>query len=102
MVKVIFASSDFESKYELKITEAVVTLAAPRPLLCMNGQLDGGSPTDGIHAIEQKVTPIYGLYDRAGDFESTVYPAIGHEYLPEMWDRTLRWFDEKLGKKRKN
>lgn len=77
-------------------TEAIVALAAPRPLLCMNGELDGGSPTDGIHMIEQKVSPVYALYDKSGAFESTVYPRVGHEYLPEMWERTLRWFDEKL------
>jgi dienelactone hydrolase len=79
-------------------TEAVVALAAPRPLLCMNGELDGGSPTDGIRVIEQKVKPIYTIYGQESAFDSTVYPSIGHEYLPEMWERTLRWFDDKLGK----
>jgi dienelactone hydrolase len=79
-------------------TEAVVALAAPRSLLCMNGKLDGGSPTDGIRVIEQKVNAIYALYGKESAFESTVYPALGHEYSPEMWERTLRWFEDKLGK----
>ena len=32
-------------------TEAVVALIAPRPVLFMNGDQDGGSPVDGIAAI---------------------------------------------------
>src|SRR4051812_38097204 len=45
-------------------TEAVIALIAPRPALFLNGGADGGSPEDGIHAIEAAVRPVYHLYDR--------------------------------------
>ena len=77
-------------------TEAVVALAAPRPLLCMNGDQDAGSPVDGIHAIEAKVRPAYALYAAEPNFQSVVYPGVGHQYLPEMWQKTLAWFDQHL------
>lgn len=77
-------------------TEAVVALAAPRPLLFQSGETDAGSPVEGIRKIESVIQKAYKLYERDADFQSRVYPGIGHVYLPEMWDRTLQWFGEKL------
>ena len=77
-------------------TEAVVTLIAPRPALFMNGDQDAGSPADGIHAIERAVKPAYSLYGCEDRFQSIVYPGQGHVYTPEMWAKTLAWFDAKL------
>lgn len=77
-------------------TEAIVALSAPRPLLLMNGDQDAGSPVDGIRAIEAKVQPAYALYGAGAAFQSVVYPGVGHQYLPEMWQRTLAWFDQHL------
>ena len=79
-------------------TEAVVALAAPRPLLFQSGGTDAGSPVEGIRKIESVVQKAYKLYERDADFQSQIYPGIGHVYLPEMWDRTLQWFGEKLKK----
>jgi dienelactone hydrolase len=75
-------------------TEAVVALLAPRPVLFMTGDQDGGSPADGIRVIESKVRPIYQLYGRAGDFKNELRPGLGHQYLPEMWEQTLGWLDK--------
>ncbi len=80
-------------------TEAVVALIAPRPLLLMNGDEDGGSPIEGIKTIEAKVRPAYALYSAVSAFDSRIYPEVGHEYLPEMWEKTLAWFDLHLAQK---
>ncbi len=74
-------------------TEAVVALAAPRPLLVMNGDKDHGSPIEGIHKIEAAVGKVYALYGDEGRdrFRSIVYPDLGHVYTPEMWGETMRW-----------
>ncbi len=77
-------------------TEAVVALAAPRALLCMNGDQDAGSPVAGIHEIESRVRPIYSLMGAGASFRSQVYPGVGHVYLPEMWQETLAWLDRHL------
>jgi dienelactone hydrolase len=77
-------------------TEAVVALSAPRALLLMNGDRDDGSPVDGIRAIETKVRRVYALSGAEPRFRSEVYPGVGHAYLPEMWQKTLSWFDEHL------
>ena len=77
-------------------TEAVIALIAPRPLLFMTGDADGGSPADGIKEIEAKVKPVYDLYGSGKNFRNEVYPGLGHQYLPEMWQKTLAWFDANL------
>jgi len=77
-------------------SEAVVALIAPRPALFLNGGADGGSPEDGIHAIETTVRSAYRLYGREEGFESVVYPGQGHVYTPEMWKKTMEWLMERL------
>jgi len=77
-------------------TEAIISLIAPRALLCMNGDRDGGSPSDGIRVIEQKSRPAYALYEASSNFESRIYPNVGHEYTADMWTRTFDWFDKWL------
>ncbi len=77
-------------------SEAVIAMSAPRPILFQTGDRDGGSPVDGIHAIEGAVRPVYRLYGREDDFQSIVYPGQGHVYTPQMWERTLSWMDSHL------
>ena len=77
-------------------TEAVVALAAPRALLFQSGETDGGSPVDGIRVIEKLARPAWQVSGRDSDFQSIIYPGVGHVYLPEMWTRTLAWLDERL------
>jgi len=78
-------------------TEAIVALIAPRPALFQNGAADDGSPEDGIRAIEAAVRPAYQLYGKQDDFQSVIYPGQGHVYTEEMWQKTLRWMEERLG-----
>jgi dienelactone hydrolase len=80
-------------------SEAVVALIAPRAVLFQTGDKDGGSPVDGIRAIESAVRPAYRLYGKESEFQSLIYPGLAHVYTPEMWARTLAWMDEHLGAK---
>lgn len=77
-------------------TEAVVALAAPRPLLFLSGETDAGSPVDGIKIIERKVKQAYRLYDAEKEFGSIIYPGVGHQYTPNMWQRMLARMEEVL------
>ena len=77
-------------------TEAIVALLAPRPVLFLDGDNDGTSPADGIHAIEAAVKPVYRMFGSEQNFQSVVYPGQGHLYTPEMWRRTLDWLEQNL------
>lgn len=80
-------------------TEAVVALIAPRPALFQTGDQDAGSPVDGVRAIESAVRPIYQLYGKETNFQSIIYPGLGHVYTKEMWAKTLAWMEEHLNAK---
>jgi dienelactone hydrolase len=77
-------------------TEAIVALIAPRPVLFLDGDQDGTSPVDGIHAIESAVRSVYRLYGKEDAFQSVVYAGQGHVYTPEMWAKTLDWVEKQL------
>lgn len=81
-------------------TEAIHALIAPRPHLELSGDQDGGAPTDGIEVLEKKLAAVYRLYGRADNFRSVVYKDTGHEYLPEMKDEMLAWFQKYLPNKK--
>ncbi len=77
-------------------TEAVVSLIAPRPLLTLTGDQDGGSPVSGVKTINSFVAGIYRLYGKEECFRGVVYPAVGHSYTAEMWQEALSWLDRWL------
>jgi hypothetical protein len=75
-------------------TEAVIALAAPRPMLFMTGDQDGGSPVEGVRHLGDIVGKVYGLSGSLEHFENVIYPGVGHVYLPEMWQRTVAWMEK--------
>jgi len=77
-------------------TEAIYALIAPRPLLMLSGDQDGGAPTDGVETLERELAKVYALYGKPENFRSVVYQNTGHEYLPEMKDEMLAWFEKYL------
>lgn len=77
-------------------TEAVVALAAPRPMLFQTGDQDAGSPVAGIRAIDAAVRPLYRRLGQENAFQNKVYPGVGHVYTPAMWQETLAWLAREL------
>lgn len=78
-------------------TEAVVSLIAPRPMLFLTGELDAGSPADGIIEIEKRAGGVYRTIGAADHFKSIRYADVGHTYTPTMRREMLAWFDRWLG-----
>jgi dienelactone hydrolase len=77
-------------------TEGVLALLAPRPFLALTGDLDYGSPVDGIRILEEKVSRVYRAVGAPDRFKSIVYPDTGHVYTPEMRAEMLAWFERWL------
>jgi lysophospholipase L1-like esterase/dienelactone hydrolase len=77
-------------------TEGVIALIAPRPYLALTGDLDAGSPADGIQVIEQKAKGVYRALGAEDRFRSVLYADVGHTYTPQMRKETLAWFEEWL------
>jgi lysophospholipase L1-like esterase len=77
-------------------TEGVLALIAPRPFLALTGDLDRGSPVDGIRVLEQQVGYVYDMLSAPDRFKNVVYPKTGHVYAPEMRAELLAWFERWL------
>ncbi|HVK12497.1 MAG TPA: GDSL-type esterase/lipase family protein [Gemmataceae bacterium] len=77
-------------------TEGVISLIAPRPFLALTGELDAGSPADGIKVIEAKAGGVYAAVGAREKFESVRYADTGHVHTPAMREATLKWFDRWL------
>jgi len=73
-------------------TEGVVALIAPRPFLALTGELDAGSPADGIRVLEGRVAAVYAATGARDRFRSVLYPDTGHTYTPAMRKEMLAWF----------
>lgn len=77
-------------------TEGVLALIAPRPFLALTGELDEGSPADGVRALEQAVGKTYRALGAGDRFRSILYPEVGHEVTPRMRAEMLAWFSRWL------
>jgi lysophospholipase L1-like esterase/dienelactone hydrolase len=73
-------------------TEGVIALIAPRPYLALTGELDAGSPADGIRVIEDRAGRVYAALNARAQFQSIRYPNIGHSYTPAMRAEMVAWF----------
>jgi len=77
-------------------TEAIVALLAPRPALFMNGDQDGGSPVDGIRAIEKSVARrISALRQRKRIRKASSMPPGSRLYAGDV-GQDLAWMEDKL------
>lgn len=77
-------------------TEGVLALIAPRPFLALTGDLDYGSPVDGIRVLEEKVGHVYRAVGAPDRFKSIVYPNEGHVYTARMRQEMFAWFERWL------
>lgn len=76
--------------------EAVIACAAPRALLCLTGDQDAGSPVSGVRAIERAARPAWDVLNSGADFQSLIYPGVGHEWTADMWERAVAWLNAHL------
>lgn len=77
-------------------TEAVLALIAPRPFLALTGDLDYGSPADGIRELEDATGRVYAALGASDKFRNILYRDVGHAYTPEMRSEMLEWFERWL------
>lgn len=77
-------------------TEGVLALIAPRPYLALTGDLDAGSPADGIRVLDEKVSAIYSVLNAKDRFRNVLYPDTGHLVTPAMRAETIAWLDRWL------
>jgi dienelactone hydrolase len=70
---------------------------ARRPAMTFEcGADDDHVPADG--ALRFREALLAGPYGEAGErIRVNLYPGVGHEYTPHMWDHCLAWFQQHAG-----
>lgn len=77
-------------------TETVACLIAPRPYMQLMGDIDIGSPVEGVKTIEEYMHQTYKLYGKDDNLEFHYYENLDHDYLPEQFYLMLDFFDKHL------
>lgn len=73
-------------------SEAVLALIAPRPFLALTGDLDAGSPADGVKVLADVTGRVYRGLGASDRFKSILHADVGHTYTPAMRAEMLNWF----------
>lgn len=69
-------------------------LIAPRPLLIVNGELDGRCPIDAVEAAVESTRSAY--LERPGDLQFYVEMGVGHDITTGMKHAVEQWMDRHL------
>jgi dienelactone hydrolase len=75
----------------------VASIAAPRPMMLLDGESDPLFTPAGVEAAYAKLRAVWEDR-RAGDrLSTTVWPGLGHVFVQEMQDEAYAWLDRRLG-----
>ena len=77
-------------------TPDIVALIAPRPLHMNFGAQDAGSPIDEVRRAVDQISRTYRELHAEENFSAYIEEDAGHVLSPEMWQRTIEWFDRHL------
>jgi dienelactone hydrolase len=74
----------------------VASIAAPRPMMLLNGEVDPLFTVAGVEAAYAKMRAVW-TSQRAGErLSTTIWPGLGHVFAAEMQDEAFAWLDRRL------
>jgi dienelactone hydrolase len=76
----------------------VLALRAPAPVLIIGAAEDGEFPKEGMLLSGEKLKKLWGLYGKAGDAWTRIFPG-GHDYNKPMRETVMGFFDKYLRKR---
>ncbi|MFC6016460.1 dienelactone hydrolase family protein [Plantactinospora solaniradicis] len=74
----------------------VASIAAPKPMLFFNGELDTLFPVAGVHDAYAKMRAVWRSQRADDRLLPVLWPGLGHVFPPEMQDQAFRWLDRWL------
>lgn len=74
----------------------VATIAAPRPMFVMGGELDPLFTAEGTAVAYAKLTHAWSSQRAAHRLRTKTWPGLGHIYTAEMQDESFTWLAQNL------
>ena len=74
----------------------VASIAAPKPALFFNGELDTLFPVAGVTGAYDKMRAVWGSQRASDRLHTRLWPELGHVFVPEMQQEVYGWLDRWL------
>ena len=74
----------------------VASLAAPRPMLLVDGADDPLFTAEGVAVAHRKMARVWAARHAAARLRRKTWPGLGHIFTAEMQDDAFRWLDHHL------
>ncbi|GAA2620044.1 dienelactone hydrolase family protein [Streptomyces vastus] len=74
----------------------VASIAAPRPMLFLNGGLDPLFSTDGVRVAHEKLRAVWRSRHAEERLRLQTWPDLGHVFVDRMQDEVFAWLDSVL------
>jgi dienelactone hydrolase len=74
----------------------VASIAAPRPMLFLNGGLDPLFPAEGVHVAYDKLRAVWHSRHAEERLRLKTWPDLGHVFVDRMQDEVFHWLDTVL------
>ncbi|GAA4937515.1 alpha/beta hydrolase family protein [Actinoplanes utahensis] len=74
----------------------VAALAAPRPMLLVDGADDPLFTAEGVAVAHAKMGRVWSAHRAANRLRTKTWPGLGHVFTAEMQDDAFRWLDHHL------
>ncbi len=71
----------------------VASIAAPKPSLFFNGELDTLFPPAGVNAAYEKMRRVWRSQHAHDRLVTRLWPGVGHSFFDQMQDEAFSWLD---------
>jgi dienelactone hydrolase len=74
----------------------VASIAAPKPALFFEGELDPLFTNAGVTMAYEKMRAVWRSQRAESRFQSKIWPGLGHIFVREMQDEAFAWLDSQM------
>jgi predicted esterase len=71
----------------------VASIAAPRPMMLLDGETDPLFTPAGVEAAYATMRAVWASQRAGHRLSTTIWPGLGHVFVREMQDEAFAWLD---------
>ncbi len=74
----------------------VASIAAPKPMMLLDGETDPLFSTAGVEVAYAKMRAVWAAQRATDRLSTRIWPGLGHVFVEEMQDEAFAWLDRRL------